>query len=318
MKKKRKPLKRNIKKYKRKTKTSLSNNFSSLVFIILLLVSILFIGSRLFNLDIKKNIKIDSAAEAKKISLTNIVPSIVTPTSQIVGEKKNDSPVVQNSFCLNVSVLMYHHIEPIDKAKSEGHAQLTVDSGVFDQQMKYLVDNGYRTISAGDLADALIKHTGIPGKPIIITIDDGYSDNYYYAFPIAKKYNIILNLMIPTGLIGNNGYMTWDNLKEMNGSGLVYMYDHTWSHYSLPIGNDIKDEEEIMTAKKQLEENLGKEVKIFAYPYGSYDLRIINILKKNGFIAAFSTIPSTYQCESDIYTLKRTRIGNSSLPFYGL
>lgn len=247
---------------------------------------------------VAENIKISSPS-ADKISPTNMVE--VKPAG----------------FCLNVPVIFYHHIEPIGQAKTEGHVQLTVDAAIFDGQMKYLIDHGYRTISAEELVNAIYSHKSL-GKAVVVTIDDGYSDAYNYAFTIAKKYGVILNLMIPTGLLNNPGYMSWENLKEMVNSGLATAYDHSWSHYSMPKGDETKIQMEVMTAKNQLEQNLGKTVKIFTYPYGSSDQKTVNILQKNGFIAAFSTIPSFYQCESYIFNLRRNRIGNASLSSYGL
>lgn len=94
--------------------------------------------------------------------------------------------------------------------------------------------------------------------------------------------------------------------------------NHTWSHAHLGSLSDEEAKVEIMTAKKQLEEKLGKTVNIFAYPYGSENQRIINILKQNGFIAALSTIPGSTQCDSFIMKLHRTRIGNAPLVQYGL
>ncbi len=220
-------------------------------------------------------------------------------------------------FCISVPVLLYHHIEPIVQAKTEGHGQLTVDANIFESQMRYLQDHGYRSISAEELVNAIISH-GSVGKAVVVTLDDGYRDAYDFAYSVAKKYGIILNLMIPTGLLNNSGYMSWDNLREMVGSGIARAYDHTWSHYSLPQGDEKKIEMEIMTAKNQLEQNLGIKVNIFTYPYGSNDQKTVNVLRKNGFIGAFSTIPSFYQCESYIYALRRNRIGNASLSSYGL
>lgn len=256
-------------------------------------------------LDIQKTTTV--AAENIKISSSsafNISPTI-TVDSKPVG------------FCLSVPVIFYHHIEPIAQAKSEGHAQLTVDAGIFDNQMKYLKDHGYRAISADELVNAIYSHKNL-GKAVVVTLDDGYSDAYNFAFPIAKKYGVILNLMIPTGLLNNPGYMSWDNLKEMVNSGLATAYDHSWSHFSLPKGDEKKIQMEVMTAKSQLEQNLGKTVNIFTYPYGASDQKTVNILQKNGFIAAFSTIPSFYQCESYIFNLRRNRIGNAPLSAYGL
>lgn len=222
-----------------------------------------------------------------------------------------------NDFCLNVPVLFYHHIQPLSLAQQLGHAQLTVDSDYFDKQMAYLAASGYHPLSADELAEALISHHGLPAKSILVTFDDGYDDNYNYAFQILKKYNIAGNFMIPTGLIENNGYMTWSQLKEMAGNPLMHIYNHTWSHASLGGAAKDKIEYEIATANKQLDDNLGKRVNIFTYPYGSYNQLVIDVLREHGFTAAFSTISGTIQCQSYIFALRRTNIGNAPLSSYG-
>ena len=124
--------------------------------------------------------------------------------------------------------------------------------------------------------------------------------------------------MIPTGLIENIDYLTWSQLKEMHSSSLVFAYNHTWSHKNLGAASNDVISKEVLTAKGQLETNLGKPVNIFAYPYGSENNTVINFLRQNGFIAAFSTIPGQVQCDSFLMTLHRTRIGNSPLFSYGI
>lgn len=232
---------------------------------------------------------------------------VIIPTAQVV-----------NDYCLNVPVLLYHHVQPLSEAKQLGHAQLTVDSGYFDSQMAYLAANGYHSLSADDLSDALINHHGLPAKPVLVTLDDGYDDNFNYAFQILKKYNIAGNFMIPTGLLENKGYMTWNQLKEIAGNSLMHVYNHTWSHSSLAGDAKDKIEYEITTANGQLESNLGKRVRIFTYPYGSYSPVVIGVLREHGFTAAFSTINGTMQCQSFIFELRRTHIGNAPLSAYGL
>lgn len=239
-----------------------------------------------------------------------VKPQVIIPAVQANEKKVND-------FCLNVPVLFYHHVEPLAIAQQSGHAQLTVDSDYFDKQMAYLNASGYRSLSADELVDALINHRGLPAKSIVVTFDDGYDDNYNYAFQILKKYNIAGNFMIPTGLVENKGYMTWGQLKEMAGNPLMHIYNHTWSHASLGGASKDKIEYEITTANKQLEDNLGKRVTIFTYPYGSYNQLVIDVLKERGFTAAFSTINGTMQCQSYIFALRRTNIGNAPLSSYG-
>jgi len=130
-------------------------------------------------------------------------------------------------------------------------------------------------------------------------------------------------LFIPTGLLGINGsnsYFDWGQLGQMIGSGIVFAYDHTWSHYPVGSGTEEKDQYEILTAKQQLEAHFGKPVTIFSNPYGSgaSNPRVIALLIKDGFAGAFSTIPGTIQCDSSIYFLHRTRVGNAPLSAYGL
>lgn len=235
----------------------------------------------------------------------------ITPVAEAAEKPKND-------FCLNVPVLFYHHIEPFEIAKAAWHEQFTVDSTIFDAQMAYLTQKGYRSIAAEELALAVSSGSTLTQKAIVLTFDDGYSDIYKYAYPILNKYGMKGSLMISTGLLDNPNYLTWAQLKEMQTSGNIFAYNHTWSHASLTKSSREKVEYEVQTAKKQLEDNLGKPQMIFTYPYGNFDSQSENYLAESGFIAAFSTNPGTLQCKSYAMSLHRTRIGNSPLSTYGL
>lgn len=241
-------------------------------------------------------------------------------TAQIANSSPSPSPSpeVLSGYCLQVPILMYHHIQPTAETKEKGQTALSVDNGTFDSQMAYLKSALYTTITLEQLAQALTSHGKVPGKSVVVTLDDGYQDQYTYAFPIAQKYGIKLNLFIATGLINNSDYMNWDQLKQMVQSGTAVTYDHTWSHTNLSVSSVDKIKYEITTAKTQLKEYLGQNAPIFAYPYGSETNTVISILRENGFTAAASTIPGTTQCDSFIMSLHRTRIGGSSLRAYGL
>lgn len=229
---------------------------------------------------------------------------------------------VYTGYCMNVPVLMYHHTAPGSIAGARGQTSLNVDSGFVEQQMAYIATHGFTTYTASDLINALRTHTTLPGKPIVITLDDGYDDVYTYAFPIFKKYNLKFNLMIPTGLLGNtspgNSYYSWTQLKEMVGSGLGFVSNHTWSHSTMG-GNAQKDEFEIATSQKQFGDMIGITPLTFAYPYGAgiYP-QVIALLQRHGFVGAFSTIPGKTQCDSFIMSLHRTRVGNAQITAYGI
>lgn len=256
-----------------------------------------------------------SSAVHESLAVPLVTP-VITPHITPLPTEITPTQIPQTDFCLNIPILMYHHVQPMDIAVAEGHGQLTVDSNTFDQHMAYLLAQGYHMVSVADVVNAVRSHQQLPEKSIAITIDDGYKDNYEYAYQTAKKYNIKMDFMIPTGLIGNPGYMTWDDLKEMSQDPRIGIYNHTWSHASLGAADRVTIEREVMTAQKQLEEKLGVKNSIFVYPYGSYSPLAIEILREKGFNAAVTTIQGTLQCESTIMELQRTRIGNTSLSFY--
>ena len=221
-------------------------------------------------------------------------------------------------FCLRVPVLMYHHIQPETTAKTLGQTSLTVDSDIFDQQMAYIAANGYTPIWANELVNALLTHSQLPGKPVVITMDDGYADNDTYALPVLRKYGFKANLMLASGLVGaNSDMLTWDQVNDMKNNG-VYITNHTWSHYSINHGPQDKIESEIDTAQNQIQQYTGQTVNIFTYPYGAFNNNAIETLQRKSYLGAFSEIPGQYQCDSFIMTLHRTRIGNASLSYYGI
>lgn len=258
---------------------------------------------------------VTNSASPKKVLSTSVAETIATPSPSLTA---TPTPEVYSGFCLQVPTLLYHHIQSASSARENGQGNLTVDAAVFDQQMAYLVSRGYTSLSADQLASALLSHSSLPGKSVLITFDDGYQDTYDFAYPILRKYGLKANLMVITGLVGNSGYLNWGQIREMKDSGVFSLGNHTWSHYTLAPGPQEKINSEIKTAEQQLTDYAGIKTNIFAYPYGSFNNQIIKTLQENGFAAAFSTNPGFWQCDSFIMALHRNRVGNSPLSAYGL
>lgn len=306
--------KRKVIKKKRTAAIKKSSSTLSRLSLLLLLVFILFIHWAFTHIP---PTFITHAEPKKQIETNTITQEIGTPTPTDTT-KPPQVEGVSSGYCLTVPVLFYHHVEPLHEAAKQGHAQLTVDSTVFDSQMAYLVQNGYRSLSAEELVVALQTHTALPQKSVVITFDDGYDDAYDYAFPILKKHNLKGNFMISTGLIGGSDYLTWDQLKEIKNDGSMGIYNHTVSHASLGPDARGKVLYEIAYANQQLVDHLGIKPNIFTYPYGSFSDVVMQVLSDTGFIAAFTTLPGEVQCDTMLMQLHRTRIGNSPLSFYNL
>lgn len=287
---------------------------SLLLFFLIILV--FGVGIRFVILSSKNKIVSFPSKSVSQVKAPVKKAALITPYPTV---KTTPTPVPLTGFCLRVPILTYHHIQPETVAKELKQTSLTVDNGIFEQQMSQLVASGYTPIFANELINSLITHSVLPGKPIMVTMDDGYADNYNYALPVLKKYNIKANLMLASGLVGSNPDMlTWDEVREMKSSGLFYFTNHTWSHSSLIRISQGKIENEIDTAKIQIEQYTGQNVNIFTYPYGEFNNNAVQTLQRKGYVGAFTTIPGVYQCDSFIMTLHRYHIGNASLSAYGI
>jgi peptidoglycan/xylan/chitin deacetylase (PgdA/CDA1 family) len=210
-----------------------------------------------------------------------------------------------------VPILMYHSVNP--GAAREN--RLVVSPETFERQMRFLKNKRYNVVTLEDLSGLIRAKKNIPHKTIVITLDDGYKDNYTYAFPMLKKYALRATLFIIVNEVGRpqGDRLDWDELKKMQDSGLVTIGSHA-------VGPDpltkIKSEEalrqQIFDAKKILEEKLGRPVNTFAYPEGRFNAHIRQLVIDAGYRVAVATGPGRDYPNNDTYALKRIRISESA------
>jgi peptidoglycan/xylan/chitin deacetylase (PgdA/CDA1 family) len=261
-----------------------------------------------------------STSSIATVSAQSSFSSTSTSSSTSATVNTTDDTVASGSaqdYCLNVPIILYHHIEPLSIATQLGHASLTEDSNIFEEHISYLSQKHYHFLALEDLVHAILNHGTVPPKSVVITVDDGYIDDYTYGFLMAKKYHAIINFMIPTGLVGQPDYMTWDHLKEMAASPYARIYNHTTTHAALGLIDQSQIVQEITTANQDLKKNLSINNDIVVYPYGSYNDLAVQTVQQLGMIAALSTDPGTNDCISNIYKLPRVRVGNAPIESYG-
>ena len=218
--------------------------------------------------------------------------------------------------CVYLPTLFWHHVQSMDKAEQLGHAGLTVDTALFRSQMQFLKDRGYIPVRPEQLIAFFDQGTPMPAKGVLLTFDDGYDDFAQDAAPILREFGFTATAFIPTGLLNNPGYMSWDTLSALDSQG-IYLANHTWSHQNVNASKST-DEREIGTADTQLSQHGYNKAKVFAYPYGFPSTFGEQVLSEKGYTIAFTTYPGSTQCKKQRLTLPRTRIGNTSLSAYGL
>lgn len=234
-------------------------------------------------------------------------------TSTSSASKSNIPPYIPPSSgnSLKVPILFYHYVGNNPNPKDLGRDVLSINPDKFDEQMKYLRDNGYTSISLDTLFAALRKQAILPAKPVILTFDDGYIDFYYNAYNILRNYGLTATVFIPTGLVSQPSYLTWSQIKEMHSSGLIHFGTHTVHHYNLPSISSESALNELRESKKTLQDELGVPINFMAYPNGATSNSVIGLVQKARYVGSAGTWSGSIQSEDTIYNMPRIRVSGA-------
>lgn len=225
------------------------------------------------------------------------------PLQSQIG-KKQSALEIQSISQVNaesIPILMYHSIS------INGSNTLCVPPEVFFKQMEHIKKSGYNTITFKDLMSWKTNQS-IPDKPILITFDDGYLDNFTVAYPILKNLQMKATIFATSDYIGSPNHVNWSQSKEMEQSGVIEIGAHTRHHVDLTKSNQSQLVDEISGAKQRLEERLGHPVIAFAYPSGEFNPNVIKVVKRAGFEFAVTTKHGYAEKIQGYLTLHRVRI----------
>jgi len=204
-----------------------------------------------------------------------------------------------------LTILTYHSIG------SEIEPDETVTPEEFEKQLQYIKDN-YKVISLEDAVEYLQTDIKKLADSIVITFDDGYSDNYHNAYPLLKKHSFPATIFLISDLINDKGgkYLSQSQIHEMMDNNISFG-SHTISHRIL---TGLRNEEiirEIRDSKDILESQLGQKINSFAYPVGTradFDDAIVEIVKTHNYTYACSNVYGMNDENSDTFALKRIGI----------
>jgi len=207
-----------------------------------------------------------------------------------------------------VPILTYHQVNDIDK----NSRTLTVEQ--FDAQMKYLAEGGYNVITPDELLNAWEGNGTLPPNPVVITFDDAHIDMYQNVFPILQKYNLRATFFLVTDFVNlYPNYITWDQAREMQASGLADIESHTLNHKNLTeITSRDKLWDQLYGSKQAIEWYLKKPANFIAYPDGLYTVEAENLSKEVGYRAAFVMDYGLAHKEPQRYVLDRIPILGSN------
>ncbi len=233
--------------------------------------------------------------------------------SAITGTKKSSSTSVaaktkqNNASGYFAPILTFHYIsfppENIDKVGRSLH----VDPVYFEHVLLELQKNNYQTIFASQMAIYLQTGKKPPAKNVTLSFDDGYEDFYTNALPLLKKYQMRADLFVITNRNGGN-YLTRDQIKKIDQSGLVEIGSHTVSHPSLPSLTKEEQLQELGGSKSLLEELLGKKINLICYPYGAYNQQVEILAKQVGYQYGFTYNHKPLHDTKDLFSIDRVSV----------
>lgn len=218
------------------------------------------------------------------------------------------TPVNQNTNQIALPIFMYHFVLQDNSKRND----FVVSVDEFENDIKYLKENGYTAITMQDLVAFCKESAALPEKPVMITFDDGYECIYEYVYPILQQYDFKAVLSI----IGryteqysqinehnmNYSHCTWQQLLEMQQSGFLEIGNHTYNLHAAESphrGATIDPGEHMLSYQQRLEDDLASVQTLcgqylnqkpitFAYPYGFTSSEALPVIKKLGFQGALT------------------------------
>jgi peptidoglycan/xylan/chitin deacetylase (PgdA/CDA1 family) len=234
-----------------------------------------------------------------------------------------------------VPILTYHHVNPL-----EGD-MVTISVDHFEDQMAFLRRRGYHTLFISELVEWMEGKKMLPKKSVALTFDDGFWDNYTYAFPVLKKYNLKATIFIVTGWVsqgngtdlarkviphqqgnqlaasgeGRQISMTWGEVKALQDSGLIEIESHTHSHNKELHMDKPALLEDLRYSRQAIFDHLNKESTCLCWPGGRYNPESVQAAREAGFKALCTTKRGLNQLGGNPLELKRVTVPDSGYPW---
>ncbi len=244
------------------------------------------------------------------------------------GDKEPKNGIARNGFSLqagasptpsHLPILMYHRVAPFGGYKA---ARWRVNPQLFDDQMRYLVENGFRTITLEEWYNYKTVRKPMPQRTILLTFDDGFDDFAVYAWPILQNYGLGAINYLVSSLVGRANewdaamgesvpLMNWDTIKRLRDEGCEFG-SHTCSHKHLTGLTTDEIAYELAHSRAVLQKELGLPITSIAYPFGDYDPIVAHIAGACGYDFAVTCDGSMASYESKLLQLPREEVANTT------
>lgn len=210
------------------------------------------------------------------------------------------------------AILEYHQVT--NEAVDPDFERYNVPPAEFSEQLDYLQANGYTTITLQDFMRAVHGKATLPPKPIVLTFDDGYKDNYTTMLPILEAHEMTAVVYVITNELGKKNYMSLDELKDMQRRG-IEIGSHTADHLPLTSMTAVEQLYQIQASKRFLEWSGLATIYSLSYPNGAFTDELTEILRREQYLTAVTGEAGLNTLTTNPYELYRVNIRK---PRFGL
>ena len=211
-----------------------------------------------------------------------------------------------------VPILMYHAVAADPNGATRA---LSVTPEAFAAQMDVIADRGLTPLTTADLAARWRAGRPLPGRPVLITFDDGYEGVYRHALPALAKHGFPATLFVSTGWIrgtydtggGLDTMLDWPQVRRLADAG-VEIGGHSHTHPQLDQLDDPALRAELVRCRDIVAGELGTPPASFAYPYGYSSRRVRTAVRANGFAQALAVGNSLARRAQGPYALRRVTV----------
>ncbi len=208
-----------------------------------------------------------------------------------------------------VPVLLYHSVSADDTGRV---GRYSMTPALFRAHVAWIAEQGFSTLTVSDYAAALRGEIPLPGRPLVVTFDDGYADFLDQAAPVLAEHRVRSTLYVTTrpvgetrrGTLGGRPMLTWGELRQLAALG-VEIGAHSHDHAQLDLLPRSKALQQVSTCKRLLEDHLQVDVRSFAYPHGYNSSATRRAVMAAGYASACGVQNARSHTRDSLWSLAR-------------
>jgi peptidoglycan/xylan/chitin deacetylase (PgdA/CDA1 family)/GT2 family glycosyltransferase/SAM-dependent methyltransferase len=216
-------------------------------------------------------------------------------------------------------ILMYHRVAPSGLERMRNYR---VTPEAFEEQLRYLKDGGFYSVSWEQWQMARSQRKPLPGRGVMITFDDGYLDFFQYAWPLLKQYGFTATVFIVADQIGKTNIwdqafgeelplMGWPEIHHLQGEGIEFG-SHSTAHHALTALSNEDLVRDLARSRAILQQGLGAPTRVIAYPHGDFNPIVEHFAGGCGYTFGVTCRAGSSQFNDSILALPRIEVMGSS------